>query len=225
MQSSYKLTADQLAPLPFLARGLIALNPTGAPIYVRMGGTDFASATNADFIIPPATYLTMPIPEASNYTFKIGTTVLPSQLGTVPIVTLTDRDVEPAIASVQLPQVTFNTTVVSWSANIVGAGTSTIYTPPAGKNTAIYQMWGMLTCPAPAATPAIVATLETVTGATIINRWGAGGAVGVTIYLNIPPLLFAPQPLVIGVNEKLLIRNITGGETLQARLIASLATF
>ena len=223
-QRLFSFNTNQLAETPFLTRGLIALNPTGAPVYVRIGGQDFPNAATANFIIPPATYMTIPIPETTIFGFAFGTAVLASQLGTKATFILTDEVTQSSIASVQLPQVLYNVLTVPMPFSLPAPGVVTTYTPPTGKSTAIHQIWGTI------ASGVLVGTImavqiENVQTGLVLATWQARGVAGGSVAVVIPPLTFAPQPIILGVNEQIRVRNFAGGESAAGNIIMSTSNF
>lgn len=207
--ATYKINSNTQVGLNWTARGVIALNPTGSPVYVRLGGTDFPTAQSADFIVPPATYLSLPITDTANFGLTFGTAVLPSQLGTLATIRFVDHDVVPSVANINLPQVINNALVATLGAFVAPGAPATVYTPPAGKGTAIYQLWGSVTLTAVVTIPLIIVTLrnvQTLAPIHVLRQLGTAG-VGAEQSFIIPPLTFAPQPFILGINEQIRIEN------------------
>lgn len=223
-QRLVSFNANQLAETPFLTRGLIALNPTGSPVYVRIGGQDFPNAATANFIIPPATYMTIPIPETTIFGFAFGTAVLASQLGDKATFILTDEVTQSSIASVQLPQVLYNVQTIAMPFTIIGAGVTTTYTPPTGKSTAIHQVWGTLVTVTSVGT-ILAVQIENVQTGLVLASWQDREPAGTQAAIVIPPLTFAPQPIILGVNQQIRVRNFAGGETASGNIFMAVSNF
>lgn len=223
MDYRQRINANTAINLTFRAVQLTVLNPTGSPLYIAIGSNNYPSAASADVIIPPATYIAIPVPPTTNFGVTFGTKLLSSDLSASALLTWSDIALPVGIANVNLPQVITNTLLANWVWTNVGAVSTTIYTPPAGKNTAIYQMWG--TQNHTTAVGAVMVTgIRRVSDLLNINTWRVSGTVGININYTIPPITYAPQPIILGVDEQLQAFNGTA-ETAQGRILVAYTNF
>lgn len=207
MQSRHNITGNTAISLPFPAKQIIALNPMGRAIYVRIGALDYPTAGNADFIVPPATYLAIPLPDVKTLAVAVGAAVVPSTLGTRATFVFNERIEDTGIANVNLPQVLTSPQFLRYKATLPASGaTFTVLTPPAGQAILLYQMWGSV---ASTAGRLVLYFVRRSNDLQEIATWNSAATPNTEVdhYISFPPYTFAPNGLLLPVGASITITN------------------
>jgi hypothetical protein len=155
MNASIVLDESQSINIEFDAQYIIALNPTGSPIYLRRGGNDIPRAASADIYVPPTTFVAIPITATRNFGAALGTAVVPAQSGAPAILLFYDTPQLFGIASVALPNVTAQSLWKQAGSTLSHASYFAVATPPANKALNIHKIF-FWTSPLDSATTSII---------------------------------------------------------------------
>lgn len=147
----FPVSASRSFSLDWRARGVIVNNPTGNFLYLRMGGTDAPTVSNADYIVSPYQVLSSPAPACNQFAIAVGAAAMQSSPDASAQITFLDQEIAYGITQLSLPGygfqpienitqpgLTYQISTIWAQPNLLTAVDAILLTPPAGKRIAIF---------------------------------------------------------------------------------------